>query len=138
MDTFRPVISTQSDLEDAWRHLMGPFGYDHRSVWWMLIEADGRPIPHLAEVEDADAAPADEERDAFASMLIHLQDGLEPGTRIAFLVSRPGHDAPRSKDLAWAAALYDVAHRASIPCEVVHLANDAGVVPLPLDALDAA
>ena len=137
MDTYSPQITTQADLELVWRHLMGPFGYDHRSVWWMLIRPDDHPIPHLAELEDADDVPGDQERDAFASMLIHLQDGLEPGTRIAFLVSRPGHDGPRAKDLGWASALYDVAARASMPCEVVHLASDQGVIPLPLDALAA-
>jgi hypothetical protein len=137
MNTYSPVISTQADLELAWRHLMGPFGYDHRSVWWMLIQPDDRPIPHLAEVEDASEVPDEVERDNFASLLIHLQEGLDPGTRIAFLVSRPGHDGPRAKDLAWASALYDVASRASLPCEVVHLASDGGVTPLPLDALAA-
>jgi hypothetical protein len=134
--TYRPVITSQADLEKAWRHLMGPFGYSHRSVWWMLIEPDGRPIPHLAELDDADQVPSPDERDSFASFLTQLAD--QPGMRIAFLISRPGRDPVRTKDREWASALYDVARRASLPCEIVHLASDAGVVPLPLDELDAA
>jgi len=135
MDLYRPIISNQSDLERAWRHLMGPTGYHRHSVWWMLIEPDGRPIPHLAELEDASEVPDDDERAAFASFLTHFTE--EPGLRIAFLVSRPGRDQPRQSDQAWASALYDVARRAGMPCEVVHLANDAGVFPLPWDALAA-
>jgi len=137
MTSYRPVIRDQADLERTWRHLMGPFGYSRRSVWWMLIRPDGQPIPHLAELDDADAVPDAEERAAFASFLADLASSLEPDLRIAFLISRPGHDPANPTDTGWAEALYDVARLAGLPSEVVHLANDAGVVPLPWDALAA-
>ena len=136
MSTYHPVINTQADLQEVWQHLMGPFGYHRHSVWWLLIEADGQPIPQLTELEDATEPPDPEQRAAMAGFLADLVGSLEmTGPRLAFLISRPGRDAPRPEDAAWAAALYDVARLAGLACEVVHLANDSGVVPLPLDAL---
>ena len=77
MNTYSPQITTQADLELAWRHLMGPFGYDHRSVWWMLIRPDDHPIPHLAELEDADDVPGEQERDINACLAGEVSAGDE-------------------------------------------------------------
>lgn len=116
---------------------MGPFGYDHHAVWWMFIEPDGRPIPHLAEISDTDEPPTDDDREPFAHFLAHLVDDLEmPGVRLAFLVTRPGPDVLLADDRAWAEALYDVTRRAAVGCETVHLGTDAGVLPIPVDELD--
>ena len=89
MDLYRPIISNQSDLERAWRHLMGPTGYHRHSVWWMLIEPDGRPIPHLAELEDAADVPDDDERAAFASFLTHFTGGTRPPHRLPGVAPGP-------------------------------------------------
>ena len=58
--------------------------------------------------------------------------------RFAFLRSRPGSGGPNPDDLGWAEALYDAARLARVPIEVVHLANDRDLVPIPMDDLPAA
>lgn len=136
--TYRPVIVTQADLEAAWKHLIGGFGPHRRSVWWIFLERDGRPLPQLAELEEAGGPPDAEQVAAFGGFLADLAGSLElDGPRVAFLISRPGYDAAQPADRAWATSLYEVARVAGLPCEVVHLANDAGIVPLPWDALAA-
>ena len=45
---------------------------------------------------------------------------------------------PNPDDLGWAQALYDAARLARVPIEVVHLANDHELVPIPMDDLPAA
>jgi len=83
---YRPVVSTQADLERMWRRLMKPLGFSGCSLWMVLVE-DDRPIPKVMEIADMPDAPEDGDADALAGFLAHL---AAPGTRCAFLLSRPG------------------------------------------------
>lgn len=131
----QPVITTQADVEKAWRRLMSPLGFTSRTVWWMFIRADGEPVPRIVEVEDADDPPDAEGRHGFALRLGELAAAVGPGTRVAFLLSRPGPNGIGRADRAWAECLYDVARRAGLTCETVHLATDVDVLPIPMDEL---
>ena len=64
-----------------------------------------------------------------------LGDVAEPGVRLAFLRSRPGGGTPTSADRAWARALYAAGRRSGTLLDVVHLAHDHDVMPLPMDDL---
>lgn len=133
---FAPTIRTQTDLESAWRHLMGPWGFAGSSVWMMLV-VDDLPLPQLTEITESEEPPDGEMVEAFADLVRTLADGMPPGARFAFLRSRPGHGRLTDDDRAWAAALYDAALRAGVPCEVVHLATRGAVRPIARDDLDA-
>ena len=134
---FRPLIRTQADLEHAWRHLMQPLGFGDHSIWMMLINGD-RPIPQLSEIAGAVTPPEAEEVDGLAELMRRLRADVSPTVRFAFLRSRPGSGGPNPDDLGWAEALYDAARLARVPIEVVHLANDRDLVPIPMDDLPAA
>ena len=134
---FRPLIRTQADLEHAWRHLMQPLGFGDHSIWMMLINGD-RPIPQLSEITGAVTPPEAEEVDGLAELMRRLRADVSPTVRFAFLRSRPGRGGPNPDDLGWAQALYDAARLARVPIEVVHLANDHDLVPIPMDDLPAA
>lgn len=129
-----PVIGTQADLEALWRRLMEPLGFTRTSVWMMLISAEGVPVRQLVEIDEAHDPPAADERRRFAGLLGEL---VEPGDgrRVAFLRTRPGRGGLTRKDRRWAQALYAVARLAGLPCEVVHVANDVRLVPMPMDEL---
>lgn len=131
--TFQPTIRSQQDLEDAWRHLMGPLGFSGPSIWLMLIAADDRPFPHLTQIEGADRLPTPVVMDRFAEMIVELRAEYAPGGRVAFLRSRPGRGGLTADDKAWAESLYDVGRLAGVPTEVVHRACDADLVPVPMD-----
>jgi hypothetical protein len=131
-DPYRPTVRTQADLEQVWRHLMEPLGFGGWSVWMMRIASDGLAAPHLLEITEADDAPASaEEADSFAELLRDL-DTADPGGSFAFLRSRPGRGID-GDDRAWATFLYDTGRAAGVRLEVVHLATDVDLVPLPLD-----
>jgi hypothetical protein len=130
---FNPTIHSQQDLEDVWRHLMGPLGFSGRSLWLMLVDADGHPVPHLSQIEQADSPPDDGELAGFADIVRGLVDEFVPGGRIAFLRSRPGGPGLTPNDRAWARALYDVGRLSGVPVEVVHRACDHDLVPVPMD-----
>jgi hypothetical protein len=132
-DPYRPVIRTQQDLETMWRRLMGPLGFSRHSVWMSFIGSDDRPTPVLTEVEDFGTLPTDLERSGLAEMLRHLRDDIDPGGRWAFLRSRPGRGGTTDADREWARMLYDAGRAAGVPVEVVHLATDTHLVPIPMD-----
>jgi len=132
---FRPTIRTQADLEQAWRRLMRPLGFGRRSLWLMLVCDDDRPLPQLTEIADLPELPTGGQRRQFTHFLEGLV-GLIDDARFAFLLTRPGPGGPDEVDRAWAAMLYDVARETGTPCEVVHVATDDTVAPIPLDGLD--
>lgn len=137
--TFQPTIRSQSDLLDAWSHLMQPLGFSGHAVWMMMIGPDDRPVPHLTEITEAELPPvADEEVSGFAEMLRMLRDEIVPDARFAFLRARPGSAGITEADRAWAVALYEAGRIAGVPVEVVHRACDVDLVPIPMDEVLAA
>jgi hypothetical protein len=131
---YRPLIRSQAELARAWRRLMEPLGFTGRSLWLMVIDDDDRPIPHLTELTDLSELPDARSSGDLADLVRIFNDAL-PSTRLAFLLSRPDTGPPASPDQAWAAVLYDAARGAGAACEVVHLATDDGVTPIPWDGL---
>jgi len=132
--TYRPILRTQADLDAAWRHLIGAFTFEGRSIWLMTIEADQRPFPHLTEFSGLDELPGTRFLRQLAGVLRRVFEEIPPD-RLAFLISRPGADGVRPADRAWALALHELARDLSLGSDVVHLATDRDIVPLPLDAL---
>lgn len=131
MTTFAPSIRNQQDLLDAWRHLIRPLGFRGRSVWMMWIAADARPLPQLIEITEDGGVDVDELRDGMTRLLQHLDQDL----RVAFLLSRPGQDGVTEDDRARARAMYDATRAAGLGVEIVHLATDADISPIPLDEI---
>jgi hypothetical protein len=130
---YRPTVRTQAELERVWRHLMEPLGFGSHSLWLMFIEPDGRVLPHLTQIEDAVRPPTGDKEAAFVGFLRRLGDAFLPGERICFLRSRPGRGGPGADDLAWARSLYAACRAAGVETDVVHLATDDTLVPLPMD-----
>ena len=92
----------------------------------------------ITQIEDGRAT--DEEQ--LLALTMHLSTIIDPlglrGARVAFLRSRPGGGGPDARDRAWARSLTAACRRVGLPCEVVHLATDHDVRPLPGDDLLAA
>ena len=130
-EPFRPLLTTQAELETMWRRLMSPLGF-HAHTLWMVVVQDDRPIPHLLEIVEASEAPVDEDVEAFAGVLAPL---ARPDTRFAFLRSRPGGGSPDGDDRAWSRALHDAGRRSGARIDVVHVAHDHDVLPIALDDL---
>ena len=63
-----------------------------------------------------------------------MLDEGEPRHSFAFLRSRPGRGTT-NEDRDWAAFLYAAGRAAGVSVEVVHLATDEEITPLPLDAI---
>ena len=129
---FAPTVQTQSDLQEVWRRLMGPWGFDGHSIWMMLI-VDDKPLPQLTEITGSEEPLEARHLGGLVELLRMLDQGVASGARFAFLRSRPGPDVITENDRAWAACLYAAARSAAVPCEVVHLATRRAVRPIPPD-----
>ncbi len=115
---------------------MEPLGFGGFSVWMMLIERDGRPLPQVTQIEDAEAPPDSDQAANLATVLGSLIE-MVPGGSVAFLRSRPGRGGVDAQDRAWATALYAACRTAGVASEIVHVATDRMLVPLPPDDLPA-
>lgn len=129
----RPTIRTQADLELAWRTLMEPLGFASRGMWLMFIESDGRPLRRLGQVEELPDELTPEELGSLADFLGHLP--AAQGARLAILLTRPGPGGLTAADRQWASGVYEACHRAGVTTEVLHLATDTDLLPVPLDEL---
>lgn len=132
--TSLPPVHTQSDLLAVWRQLMQPLGFGGSSVWMLRIQRDRTFVPQIVEIAETEGPPAPDRTEDLAEVL-RLLDEDDPGHAYAFLRSRPGAGGPDADDRAWAAFLYDAGRVAGVEVEVVHLATDTDVVPLPLDEI---
>jgi hypothetical protein len=128
-----PMISSQADLCAVWEHLTGRGRFDHRSLWLMLVDPEGTPVPRVLEIDDLPQLPDDLLLDRLVEMCEHLV--AEDGMRIAFLLSRPGQDGVSPGDRQWGRALVAAARRAGMGVLPTHRANDAGVLALAPDDL---
>ena len=133
--TYEKTIRSQADVQQMWRDLMGAGGFGGRSIWLTILEADGHTTPLISEITECDSPLDHLEQERFATLLRHLcLDGV-PGGRVALLCSRPGTHGLDDEDRRWAASLYASCRLAEVHHEVVHLATELGVVPVPFDEL---
>lgn len=136
-DPFTPPLRTQSDVERFWRTIIHPLGWARRRLYFVIVGPDDRPLPCVNEVDDIPAALENEASERVGSLLRDLLDGLEPEGRIALLVCRPGDSRATSDDRALASAFYAALRAHRVPTEVIHLANDVEIEPVPMDAAEA-
>jgi hypothetical protein len=109
---------------------MHPLGFAGASIWMLRLDSDRQAVPRLLEIAEAELAP--DEPEPFGDLLRDL-DSDDPDGSFAFLRSRPGPAAVNGDDRAWATFLYAAGRAAGVRLEVVHLATDTDIVPLPLD-----
>jgi hypothetical protein len=128
-------ITTQIDLEDYWHEVVQPLGFSSPSLRLLLIGPDDHPMPPVTEITDAYDLPDEEQRRGFVEFLRLLTTEVVPGGRVAMLRSRPGTEALNEDDLRWADLLYGAARSAGAPFEILHLATDVHLLPMPLDDL---
>jgi hypothetical protein len=136
MEANEPTITTQAELCAAWQTLMGSSGYAGRSLWLLLLHADGTPVRRLTEIEEL---PEEPEAAVLDNLMLLCEELAHcGGMRVAFLLSRPGRDGLSASDRRWAAELARAARRAGVAMHPVHRANDESVLVVAPDDLAGA
>ncbi len=129
-------IRTQSDLHELWRALVQPLGWRRRELWSLVIDDDDEPVRQISQLVDL---PGELDETASARLAMMMGELLAdfPGGRIALLWCRPGR-GPSDTDRRTTARLYAALAAAQVATDVIHLAADDDIVPLPLDEVGAA
>jgi hypothetical protein len=127
-----PIIHTQADLEDAWRNLMEPLGFARRTLWLMFVDPDDRLLPQVVEIHDLPPVLDAEDRLGLQRL---LEESAGSGLRPAFLITLPGAGFPTVEDRRCAGQLVEACRAAGVVAEVVHVATDTELVPVPMDDL---
>lgn len=132
-----PPIRTADDLYRQWCAMMGPLGFAARSLWILLLEPDGRPLPVLPRIEELPGLP---QRRTLRNLITIcdrvMAQEVGEGGRVAMLLSRPGASRLTTSDQAWAEGLEREAARCTLSLMPFHIATDEAIVPydLPLAA----
>lgn len=134
-EPFAPTLLCQRDVERMWRALMRPLGWRARALWFVLVGADDRPLPQVCEIAELPDRIDAESHATAARLWRDLLEDLVPGGRMALLLVRPGGDGPTRADRALAEGTYAACRAAGVPLEVMHLATDEDIWPLPADAV---
>lgn len=130
-----PPVRTQAELERHWRRLVTPLGFAGRSLWLLLIDADGCPAPVAVEIEDAPQRPVDGDVDALGAMCEHFVGDQAGGGSVAFLLTEPGTGGPSEGVKLWSRALQGAVDRRALIGWPVHWANDVQLAACSPDHL---
>ncbi|SFC60777.1 hypothetical protein SAMN04487968_108178 [Nocardioides terrae] len=132
--TIQPtLLHSQADVEKFWTTICQPQGWRTPELWVVLVDAEGEPFPSVHHVPELPESPDRTTIDHLVHGCRRLLDELDAGGRVAMLLCRPGASAVTPFDKAWTRALVHGAHRVGVELEVVHVASDATIRPLPLD-----
>lgn len=133
-------VHNQAQLMELWRRLMGPLGFGRRTLWLVFIEPTGQVTRLIMPIDDIATEPDDETITNLFWLCERVIDNeFEPGTTVAFLLSRAGRARVGDGDLAWARALLAGGRKAALPCWPIHLATDDDLrVISPDDLADSA
>jgi hypothetical protein len=99
------TIRTDAELTALWRALMGSGGFARRSLWLVMLDGTGRPLPLVVPVDDVPDVLDDTLRGGLAQCVRHLAD-LDDVHSVAALLSRPGPRLMTEGDRACARALH--------------------------------
>lgn len=133
-ETFRPVLRTQADVEKFWTEICHPLGWRTPELWVVLVDSNGEPFPSVQQVAELPEKPDEVAVGNLVMICRDLLGEFAPGGRVATLLCRPGTGFPTVFDKAWARALRDASRREGVELEVVHVATDVAITPLPMDA----
>jgi hypothetical protein len=134
-EPFAPTLLSQSDVEQMWRALMQPLGWRGRALWFVLVSPDDRPLPRVCEIAELPDRIEPANHALAAEVWRDLLADIVPGGRVALLLVRPGGGGPTETDRAIAEGTYAACRAGGVPLEVIHLATDEDVWPLPADAV---
>ena len=128
-------LHTAADLTALWRRVLHLEPLRCRSLWMLVVDGTRRPRGPLLTIDDLPDGPYDVPQADLVSWCTDLLDGPGGGASVALLLSRPGGGRWTVSDRAWGRLLVEVGRTAGVRLETLHLATDAGTVPLPPDEL---
>jgi hypothetical protein len=133
LDTATDPVSSDSELRERWRALMGPLGFGERLLWLGFLGPDRRLMKALSQVP-VGPRPRTRLLKALMSSLRTLLDDMASGTTVALLLTGPGQGPVSPSDRLWSKSLTEMAERFAVPLEPIFRANDESLLPVEVPA----
>jgi hypothetical protein len=114
-------VRNTAELTELWQDMMGPGGFDQRSLWLVFLNQDGQMSPLVMPIDDIPTEPDAEMLTNLATIVERLADEAGFATT-ALLLSRPGSAHMTTSDRAWARAVGAAFGRHRCPWPI-HLAT---------------
>jgi hypothetical protein len=127
IETATEPIRSEADLRQRWRAVMGPLGFGERLLRFVLVGPNRCFLKVLSDIE----IPAAPDPTLVADLMAALSDILttfEPGTTVAFCLTRPGLGSVSRVDRRWASLIRDCAADFEVPVEPFFRANDEALL----------
>lgn len=106
---------------------MGPLGFGERLLRFVLVGPDRRFLKVLSDMPVPTAPDSGLVKDLMSGISDLLAE-REPGTTVAFLLSRPGRGRVSDADRTWATMVSACAQRFDVPIEPFFRANDESLI----------
>ena len=127
IDTATDPVYSAADMRQRWRALMGPLGFGEKLLWIGFVGPDRCMYKTLSQVP-LGSRPKRGLVESVVSQLSRVLNGLETGTTVAMLLTRPGPGPISQLDRHWSSLLTEVATEFDVPLEPVFRANDDSLV----------
>lgn len=127
IETATDPVHSAADMRERWRALMGQLGFGERLLWVGFLGADRRMYKTMSQIP-LRAKPQPGLVEFVVSRLPFILTGLEPGSTVAFLLTRPGRGPVSNLDRDWAALLAKTAAAYGVPIEPIFRTNDETLV----------
>lgn len=127
IDTATDPVYSAADMRQRWRALMGPLGFGEKLLWIGFVGPDRCMYKTLSQVP-LGSRPKRGLVESVVSQLSRVLNGLETGTTVAMLLTRPGPGPISHLDRQWSSLLTEVATEFGAPLEPVFRANDDSLV----------
>jgi hypothetical protein len=132
-EPYRPILRTQADVATFWTEICRPLGWARHDLWFVMVDAERRPLPLVQDVRDRPVEVDPEMVRGLVDVWRHVRDDLVPDGSFAVLLCRPGSEVVQPTDRQWASAIASEAAAAGVPLEMIHVASDEAIRPLALD-----
>lgn len=130
LDTATDPVRSPADIGQRWRALIGPLAFARPLLHFLFVGPDRCFVKVLTEVE-VDPTPDPTYIARLMAIIAELLEDGPPGTTVAFLLTRPGHDRVSATDRQWGAVISEQAAELGIPIEPFFRANGDALVEVP-------
>lgn len=127
IETATDPIHSHADLRQRWRALMGQLGFRERLLWVAFVGADRCMYKTMSQVP-LRAQPQPGLVEYVMSRVPRVLAGLDRGSTVALLLTRPGHGPVSNLDRDWSVLLTESAAGYRVPMEPIFRANDEALV----------
>jgi hypothetical protein len=126
------TLTCDADVTRLWQTVINPLGWHEHRLYLMFVDEHRVVLPQIVQIDEMPAGLDREDARHFAAGFAHLVSAERLGS-LAILSVRPGAGGLNDIDRATCRHLYEAAHEARLPLELIHVGTDTAITAAPMD-----